>query len=149
MMKMCRQFGQSFCSTLESEYKTMRTVRSLFGWLFGSVALWGCIFEAMAYRNLLLSNRPFTPLDLVARCVMGLLVVVFAGTWWTSWNEKRWARTWGILASLLGISVTFVGMHLMHHHQLQGFVSLLLNAVGLFAYVWPDREAGFPVGEEQ
>lgn len=128
--------------------KSMKSIRKLFGWLFGSIALWICVFEALAYRKLLLSHRSFTSLDLIQRGVMGLLVVVSAGAWWTNWKEQGGARIWGVLACLLGMFITVAGMRHIHHHRSQAFTLLLLNAFALLAFVWPDRNVVHPVRGE-
>ena len=112
----------------------MQTVRTYLSWSFAFTSL-VCLQLAVSltihpqYRY---SSR--TRL-LIAPGMMAAFAVVFGMAWWTLFKRKRFARAWGIAASLINIQVSLLPVIFPPHSLLNGFLVIFgLGVAGLVAF---------------
>ena len=74
--------------------------------------------------------------SLLVTAFLAIAVILYALAWWTVWKEKPSGRGWGIVASLIYLSVSLSGI-LLFARPLLGYEGILLalGAAGLFAFV--------------
>ncbi len=79
-----------------------------------------------------------------------LAVIVYGVAWWTVWKKKRSGRAWGIVASLIYVPVSLLGI-IFFAQPLLGYegIVLFLGIAGLIAFVdgTPRKRASGNVSE--
>lgn len=120
----------------------MRSMRKLFGWFFAFVAVVCLNASARLFiLDVVRGHERSSVLSLVPGTAMLLLAIVFAMTWWTSWKDRPTARTWGIAASFLNMSVFLLATYLTRWPRTRGTWELLVvNVFVLIVYGWPDGQ---------
>jgi len=96
-------------------------------WKFVSLAIW---LNEDGYN--------FLQLRSVYLMYFPALAAINAIAWWTVWRDKRWARIWGIVASLICIGLPLrkiLRFDLSPWDDLGGLV--FLGVVCLIAFLWP------------
>jgi hypothetical protein len=120
----------------------MQAMRKVFGWFFAlcfvAVSLSASLrlLHDVIQRDGTLHLRALIPSG-----VLVLLGILFAMAWWSTWRDKPTARTWGIIASLVNLSILFSVAHFTHRplHS-SGWELLVVNVFALVTYIWPDPE---------
>jgi|HubBroStandDraft_5_1064220.scaffolds.fasta_scaffold32200_3 hypothetical protein len=126
----------------------MRLVRRLMGWMF-AVACFLCVwgfgylivlamrqhFFSDFHRNFASQQSSILLLILAFIVMFPVLAVVFGFAFWTTINERRAAKGWGIAASLVFVLAAL--WPIVHHPgSMLGFagVELAIGAIGLYAF---------------
>ncbi|MGA3008974.1 MAG: M50 family metallopeptidase [Terracidiphilus sp.] len=92
------------------------------------------------------SLHPMTPKILLTLCVSCVAMAVpFAMAWWTIKKQKRFARGWGIVASLVFVLIGMLPLlphrtasHLIHHYGMMDGALMALGIGGIVAFARRD-----------
>jgi hypothetical protein len=131
---------------------TLEDIRKSMGWIFGVSALM-CIWKFFGLIRWLDDfGYNFFQLYTLVLVYFPALAMVDITAWWTIWKDKRWARGWGIAASL--ICIWLPARRIIHFHRspwgdIGGLV--LIGVACLIAFLWPTpmKIAANPKPEEK
>ena len=118
----------------------MQDIRRVLCWIFAATCLLHLLVAARStlwviYRHIALSSRA----SLITEASISLVVALVCGAaWWNIWRGHRYARSWGIAASLANVSV-FVRSNLVYpRSQWSAHLgALFIGVVGLIAFLQP------------
>jgi hypothetical protein len=124
----------------------MREIRALLAWIFAAACVLNVLIVGQCLSYLI--RYSYTPSQLrgviVSALVSGAVLISSGGAWWTVWNRKHSARSWGITASLMSVVIfvrpfVFPTQPVWDHH----FGALIIGIVGLAAFSSRDRARSF------
>lgn len=117
---------------------TLEDIRKSMGWVFGVSALM-CIWKLCNIIRWLLDNGyDFFQLHSLVLAYFPVLSMINLMAWWTIWKDKRWARGWGIAASLVCIWLPvrrIISFHQSPWGDLGGLVAI--GVACLIAFLLP------------
>jgi hypothetical protein len=117
---------------------TLQDIRKSMGWVFGVSALmtiWK-FFSMIRWMNDF--GYDFVQLRSLFLAYFPALAMVNTMAWWSIWKDKRWARGWGIAASLICIELPIRRMIRFHHSPWGDLGGLVVIGVAcLIAFLWP------------
>jgi hypothetical protein len=117
---------------------TLVDIRKSMGWIFGVSALM-CIWKfCNVLRWLDDFGYNFFQLRSFILAYFPALATVNAMACWSIWKDKRWARGWGIAASLICIELPVRRMISFHRSPWGDLGGLVVIGVAcLVAFLWP------------
>ncbi len=117
---------------------TLEDIRKSMGWIFGVSALM-CIWKFYGMIRWLDDfGYNFLQLRSITLAYFPVLATINAMAWWNIWKDKRWARGWGIAASLICIDLPVRRMIRFHQSPWGDLGGLVIIGVAcLIAFSWP------------
>jgi hypothetical protein len=139
---------------LKTSATAVNALRKYISWIFALTFLIGVPITYSTTLNVLRAihqSHPPAPLSftfqiylLVAPWIMPLQTAVFGVAWWAVFREKRSARAWGIVASLVFLAWVILPLLTPPRFFWSGdLLILVIGVVGLIAFSWPVQSPDF------
>jgi len=132
-----------------SEWHWPTDFRKFMAWVFAVTSLEYSVSFARSLPNAIKYHYALSLLErlLYAPTFPATVAIICGVAWWTGWKGKRWARGWGIAASLMWILI-FLRQFVIRLQSVPGrhVGALFIGSVGLAAFLWYGKER-IPTGK--